>query len=111
MVHLGDLGHQLSAEQLAEIGRCDVLLLPVGGTYTVDRQGAKAIAETLSPRVIVPMHFREGKAGFDILTTLDEFLEQYPVDRIRRYPSNVLELHKDMAHQVAVLALDYYKKA
>ena len=110
VVHLGDLGHPLTAEQLEKIGPCDVLLLPVGGTYTVDNRQAKAVAESIGPHVIVPMHFRQGGAGFDILTTLDDFLELYPVDRIRRYPSNVLELHKDMTKQVAVLELPAYQK-
>lgn len=105
VVHLGDLGHQLSPQQVEEIGRCDVLLLPVGGTYTVDFQGAKAVAGAINPNVIVPMHFREGGCGFDILTTREDFLNQYPVDRIRRYPGNILELHPDMTRQIAVLKL------
>ena len=50
VVHLGDLGHQLSPAQLAAIGPCDVLLLPIGGTYTVDPAGAKAVALPPSAR-------------------------------------------------------------
>ena len=105
VVHLGDLGHQLTPEQAEKIGQCDVLLLPIGGTYTVDKNGARQVAEAINPHVIVPMHFRDGNTGLDILTTLDEFLDLYPVDRIRRYPGNVLELHPDITRQVAVLTL------
>ena len=111
VVHLGDLGQPLTAEQLEKIGRCDVLLLPVGGTYTIDMQQAKAVAEAVNPHVIVPMHFREGGAGLEILTTREEFLAQYPVDRVRRYPGNVLEIHENMTKQVAVLELKGYQKA
>ena len=48
VVHLGDLGHLLSPEQIEKIAPCDALLVPVGGTYTVDAQGAKAVAEQRS---------------------------------------------------------------
>ena len=105
VVHLGDLGQPLTGEQVEKIGRCDVLLLPVGGTYTIDMRQAKAVAEAVNPHVIVPMHFREGRTGLEILTTREEFLNQYPVDRIRRYPVNVLDIHENMTKQVAVLEL------
>ena len=82
-----------------------MLLLPVGGTYTVDKRQAKAVAESIGPHVIVPMHFRQGGTGLEILTELDDFLEQYPVDRIRRYPSNELEIRPEMTRQAAVLKL------
>lgn len=104
VVHLGDLGHQLTEEQLEAIRPCDVLLLPVGGTYTVDFQGAKQVAEAAAPRVIVPMHYREGNRGFDVLTTLEDFLGQYPAELVRRLPSSTLEVEKNMPEQIAVLA-------
>ncbi len=104
VVHLGDLGHQLTKEQLEKIGRCDVLLLPIGGTYTIDKKEAKAVADAINPRVVVPMHFHEDGKGLEILTSREEFLAQYPADRIRRYPTNVLEVRPDMARQAAVLA-------
>lgn len=53
VVHLGDLGHQLTPEQVQAVSPCDVLL-PVGGTYTVDSGEARAVAEAVGPRVIVP---------------------------------------------------------
>ncbi|MEX0974766.1 MAG: MBL fold metallo-hydrolase [Bacillota bacterium] len=58
VVHLGDLGHELSPEQVKEIGGCDLLLVPVGGFYTIDGKTAARVVESLSPRVIVPMHFK-----------------------------------------------------
>ncbi len=56
--HLGDLGHELSEEQLRAIGRADVLLVPVGGTYTLDAAGATSVMEQLAPRVTIPMHYQ-----------------------------------------------------
>ena len=105
VVHLGDLGQPLTAAQLAQLGRCDVLLLPVGGTYTVDSGEARAVAEAVGPRVIVPMHYRLGDMGFDVLTTLEDFLSQYPRDMVVRYPGSSLTLTPDMPRQVAVLRL------
>ncbi len=56
--HLGDLGHELDAEQVRAIGRADVLLVPVGGTYTLDAAGATSVMEQLAPRVTIPMHYQ-----------------------------------------------------
>lgn len=58
VVHLGDLGHELGAQAIREIGPCDVLLIPVGGFYTVDGKTAARVALSLSPRVVVPMHYK-----------------------------------------------------
>ena len=56
--HVGDLGHMLTAEQASACGKVDVLLVPVGGTYTVDAAGAARVAEQLKARIVVPMHYK-----------------------------------------------------
>ncbi len=56
--HLGDLGHLLTAEQIRAIGPVDVLCVPVGGTYTLDADGATAVMNQLHPLITVPMHYR-----------------------------------------------------
>ncbi|MBL7126312.1 MAG: MBL fold metallo-hydrolase [Dehalococcoidales bacterium] len=71
--HLGDLGHGLTAEQVAAIGAVDVLLLPVGGFYTIDAAVASQTAEQLKPGVVIPMHFKSNKCDFPI-ATVEEFL-------------------------------------
>lgn len=58
IVHLGDLGHPLSPEQVKLFGRVDVLLLPVGGVYTIDAPAAAQVMRALKPAVTVPMHFK-----------------------------------------------------
>lgn len=55
--HLGDLGHMLSSEQAASIGKVDVLMAPVGGNFTIDAVTADAVIEKLKPAVVIPMHF------------------------------------------------------
>lgn len=105
VAHLGDLGHQLSPEQLASIGQCDAILLPVGGTFTVDAREAGQVAKAIGARVVVPMHYRLGEVGFPVLQTVEDFVSQYPAERVRRYETNTLTLTADMPEQVAVLAL------
>jgi len=72
--HLGDLGHQLTDKQVAEIGKVDILLVPVGGFYTIDSSMAGKTCDQLKPRVIIPMHFKTSKCAFPI-SGVDEFLK------------------------------------
>jgi L-ascorbate metabolism protein UlaG (beta-lactamase superfamily) len=71
--HLGDLGHPLNNEQLKEIGDVDLLLIPVGGYFTIDARVSTQICSKLEPRVIVPMHYKTPKLDFPI-TGVDDFL-------------------------------------
>ncbi len=57
-VHLGDLGHLPTAEQCMRLGHADVLMIPVGGFFTIDAPTAKETASLLQARVILPMHYR-----------------------------------------------------
>ncbi len=78
VVHLGDLGHLLSDEQVRAIGRADVLLIPVGGHFTIGPREADAVVAQLAPRVVVPMHFKtEVNASWPI-GTLEDFLKGRP---------------------------------
>lgn len=72
--HLGDLGHELTPAQLKAIGTVDVLMVPVGGIYTLNGEGAKRVVAQIKPRLFVlPMHY--GVPGYDELSPLDEFLD------------------------------------
>ena len=56
--HLGDLGQkQLTDEQLEKIGNVDILMIPVGGQFTISSQEAQRIVSQIEPRVIIPMHY------------------------------------------------------
>ena len=91
VVHLGDLGHQLTAEQAEKLRGCDVLLIPVGGTYTIDAAGAKQVAEAISPRIIVPMHYRRGAIGFDNIGALEDFLALFPAEQVHLLAENTFD--------------------
>ena len=72
--HLGDLGHELSDKQVAELGKVDILLIPVGGFYTIDARVASQVCNKLAPRVVIPMHYKNNKCDFPI-TSVDDFLQ------------------------------------
>jgi|SRR5580700_10170248 L-ascorbate metabolism protein UlaG (beta-lactamase superfamily) len=72
--HFGDFGQSaLRDEQAAAIGQIDLLFIPVGGGPTIGAEQAATIVERLSPRWVVPMHYRTPRIGF--LDTADAFLE------------------------------------
>ena len=71
--HLGDLGHLLDDRQKAEIGKVDILLIPVGGHFTIDAKTATEVCDQLKPGVIIPMHYRTDK-GLPVIAGVDEFL-------------------------------------
>ncbi len=64
--HLGDLGHTLSEQEVKEIGEVDLLLIPVGGFYTIDPKEATTVMEQIKPHRVIPMHFKTPKCNFPI---------------------------------------------
>jgi len=74
LCHLGDLGHELSQQQLKEIGAVDVLLLPMAGTFTIDAATANRIVDRIKPRVAIPMHFKTDKCPSFPVTDVKPFL-------------------------------------
>ncbi len=83
LVHLGDQGCVLTQKQIEAIGHPDLLMLPVGGYFTIDAAEAKQIMDQLQPNVTVPIHYRDGAIGFDVLSTVDEFLALVDVPVVR----------------------------
>lgn len=75
--HLGDLGHTLEPWQAKKIGPPDVLLVPVGGFYTIGPDGAAQVVDLLKPRYVIPMHYKTDYIDFPIETP-EPFLKNYP---------------------------------
>lgn len=92
VVHLGDLGCALTVAQEEKISGCDALMLPVGGTYTIDAAAAAELVRRLHPRLVLPMHFRRGEQGFPELTTLEDFLSRLPEQPVHRLTGETLDL-------------------
>jgi len=78
--HLGDLGQNLSDEQIDKIGNVDILLIPVGGVYTIDAEQAIEVINQIEPRIVIPMHYKV--QGLTInLDTLDKFSKEMGVSK------------------------------
>ncbi len=90
VVHLGDLGHGLPSSEAGKIGKVDVLLVPVGGYFTIDAEVAETVINTLQPKVVIPMHFKTDKCGFPI-APVDEFIKNKEVKRV----DGEVEIKKD----------------
>jgi L-ascorbate metabolism protein UlaG (beta-lactamase superfamily) len=91
IAHLGDLGHTLDDDELSAIGSVDVVLVPVGGHFTIDAAQATRVIDQLRPRlVIVPMHYRTAASTISQLATVDEFLAGKA--NVRRVEGNTLPL-------------------
>jgi len=104
VAHCGDLGCDPAPELKEKLKDLDVMMIPVGGFYTINGAEAKTLIDELKPRVVVPMHYRSEKFGFgfDVIDTVEDFLKL--CDNVVHYESNSLEVTKDTPVQVAVPA-------
>ena len=59
IAHLGDLGHMLSDNQVEILGNIDILMIPIGGIYTIDADTAIDIIQKIRPKIVIPMHYKE----------------------------------------------------
>lgn len=101
VAHFGDIGHILTEEQVQQIGNVDVAIVPIGGTYTVRAPEAKAICQQVNAKVIIPMHYRTGNQGFDVLETTEEFESLF--DNVKHYDSDEYIVSEEITPEVAIL--------
>lgn len=78
IVHMGDLGCDLLPEQKKLLKDIEVLMIPVGGYYTIDGRQAAEIVKKLNPKTVIPMHYRDDEKGygFDVISTVKDFVEE-----------------------------------
>jgi len=74
-LHLGDIGHTLSADKVGELGEIDVLLVPVGGVSTIDATAAAEMVRQLEPKIVIPMHYKTPALNWE-LDPVDKFLKE-----------------------------------
>lgn len=92
IVHLGDLGHTLSEEQIEEIGSTDILLVPVGSVYTIDSKLASDVVSQLEPKIVIPMHYGLPGLKFE-LEPVENFLKEMGFESTEPQPK--LSVTKD----------------
>ena len=79
IAHLGDLGHLLDEKQLSKLSKVDILMIPIGGKYTINYSEAIEIISQLEPKIIIPMHYKIPGLKIDI-DTVDKFAKEMGVD-------------------------------
>lgn len=89
-VHLGDLGHNLSASQVDRLGSVDVLMTPVGGSISLAPEQVHDVVKEISPSYLIPMHYKtdQTKGELSTLEPLSKFLEK------NKYPVTAESVHK-----------------
>jgi L-ascorbate metabolism protein UlaG (beta-lactamase superfamily) len=107
VLHCGDLGHTLSAETIEMIDGVDVLLIPVGGFYTIDAEEARQVVEKLEPSIVIPMHYRNdafAAAVMEKLAPLEDFLGKLGVTTYEAVPKLTVS-PADFEEQTKVVVL------
>ena len=74
VIHFGDTGCMPSDDYLEAFKGADAIMIPVGGFFTIDPAQAKAIADAIKPRLLIPMHYRDGSQGLSQIAEIGEFL-------------------------------------
>ena len=104
--HLGDLGHIPSPEQTEQMSGVDILLTPVGGVSTIGASNAAETISLLSPKIVIPMHFKTEVAKVE-LETLERFLKEMGLRE--SIPQAKLNITKsNLPAESTVVVLDYH---
>ena len=102
LCHLGDLGHVLSPTQVSEIGTVDILLVPVGGFYTINASVASQVCDQLKPKIVIPMHFKTPNCAYPI-TGVEDFLKSKK--NVRRVEDSEVDLERERLPATAEIVL------
>lgn len=85
IAHLGDLGQTLTNEQLEELGSVDILLVPVGGVYTIEADVAAKLTSAIEPKIVIPMHYKIEGLKFP-LDPVEKFLKEMGKENVQSLP-------------------------
>ena len=103
--HLGDLGEKCSSDLIETLLPVDVLLIPVGGTYTIDAEMAKEYVDRIMPDIVIPMHYRTRDCKLDI-DRVDEFTGLFDSDSVEESEKCGIELsRKDLTGETRIIVL------
>ncbi len=92
--HLGDLGEECSSSLIENLLPVHVLLIPVGGTYTIDSEQAKEYVDRLMPSIVIPMHYKTKGLNMDI-DKVDEFTDRFEKEDVEELEDCEIELFRD----------------
>lgn len=101
IAHMGDLGCELTDQQMEQLKGLEVLMVPVGGHYTIDAAQAAKLTKQLQPRIVLPMHYRGGSFGYDVIGPVEDFIQQ--IGEAEATESSVLDTEKTYTAQLVLL--------
>jgi len=107
LLHLGDLGHELSKETLEKLTDIDVLLIPVGGKYTINAAAAAKVISSLEPGIVIPMHYKTEDSVDLGLDTLEKFLEEMGAkSSIKKEEKLKISNRSDIPEETTIIVLN-----
>lgn len=106
IAHLGDLGHALTPDTVSQLGKIDVLMIPVGGFYTICAKQAREVAIALGAKTIVPMHYSGDGIGLENVAPVDDFLSLWNEDEIVRLGGNEYDIQPVDKRRIVVFEPD-----
>jgi len=90
IAHFGDLGRMLNIEEINRLRNADVIMIPVGGYFTIDARTAHAIIDRIAPHLAIVMHYRTQSTGYSVLSSLQEIRKVIPT--LQEYDRKELEI-------------------
>lgn len=103
--HLGDLGQkELTSDQLDTINEVDILMIPVGGTYTIDANEATKVIAQIEPRTVIPMHYRIPKLKIK-LDPADKFLKTMGIKKLEPLPKLTIKKKELPSEETEIILL------
>jgi len=106
VLHCGDLGHVLDDDTLEKFGSVTALLIPVGGTYTIDSEKASKVISTIEPAFVIPMHYGVEGSKMPDIDKLEKFLDEMGIENgdVKKIKSlSIIANDNDGETQVVVL--------
>lgn len=103
IVHMGDIGCMISDEDIERIEGCDILMIPVGGFYTIDAKMAKEYCKKINPKMIIPIHYRGEGFGYDVIAPVDDFIKLWDESKVVREGSTITITNKPEGGRVVIM--------
>lgn len=91
--HLGDIGEKCTPELIEQLIPVNILLIPVGGKFTIDSDTAVDYIDRIMPDVVIPMHYKTKHTDYDI-DKVDLFVKQFEDDIIERPETSTMEFDR-----------------
>lgn len=104
LCHLGDLGHKLEDKQLDLLDGIDLLMIPVGGVFTIDAKSAAEVVAQLEPIMVIPMHYQAAGLKFQ-LETVEKFLQEMGKPEIKPMPKLTISKEK-LPEEMEIVVLE-----